>query len=140
VIKITIEPQHVAGIMKRDWNRVLAAGLKGMGESWHLRYLARHFEPSAVRRYGYAPRSAGYRKRKRRIKGHDRPLVWSGRSERLASMRRVRATSKGVSVIVYAPQLNRRKLAKEVTTVIVQEIGVLNRQIEKYIARRMPAV
>ena len=140
MVKVTVTPAKPAGMMKRDWNKVLKGALGRMGTGWHSLYMPRKFEPSAVCRYGYRPRSIGYNKRKLRIKGHKNPLVWSGRSKRLTSIRKVRATSKGSRVIMNAPQLNRRKLRLELIKVIVREVVVLSRRAGKYVNRKLKPV
>ena len=75
-----------------------------------------------------------------RIKGHNDPLVWSGRSRRLASIRKVRATSRGARVILNAPALNRMKRQKELTRVIPREMLVLSRRLDRFINRRLKPV
>jgi hypothetical protein len=67
-------------------------------EVWHRRFRPLHFTEQASRRYGYTPRQGSgqppiiYRNgrpvrnnayiwRKKRLKGHTKPLVWSGDSE-----------------------------------------------------------
>lgn len=86
------------------------SAVKAMALAWHERYLPAHFTVSGGKKYGYQPRSGDneppripnpgysanralgfsspktivnpkYSWRKRRAKGHNRPLVYSGRSE-----------------------------------------------------------
>lgn len=45
---------------------------------WWLHLLPTKFIPSAVQRYRYKPRTRGYQIRKAKIKGHNRPMEWSG--------------------------------------------------------------
>ena len=52
-------------------------GLKSVGENWAAETMPGHFELPAMLKYGYAPRSARYMKRKARVKHHQRPLVYS---------------------------------------------------------------
>jgi hypothetical protein len=98
------------GTLNQDWAEARRRAFADMLLHWHKTYLPMHFEPSAMKRYGYQPRSgdnepprltrqtvtvAGkliektyanphYTWRKRREKRHNRPLVWSGESERVA--------------------------------------------------------
>lgn len=44
--------------------------------------MRQHFSTSAYQEYGYAPRSKGYQLRKAKKKGHQRPWVWTGETER----------------------------------------------------------
>jgi len=55
-------------------------GLEKAVLHWHRTYAKRHFWPSAKARYNYKDRSAAYERRKRRRFGHNKPLVWSGKS------------------------------------------------------------
>lgn len=61
----------------------------------HLEHrLPGHFSKGAERKYHYRNRTAKYLKRKRRLKGHDIPLVFTGRTRRdlMASKHRITAT------------------------------------------------
>lgn len=44
--------------------------------------LPKHFQPEAMNVYHYKRRTLKYQKRKIRVKGHNRPNVWSGRTLR----------------------------------------------------------
>ncbi len=62
--------------------------------------LGKHYRENAETRpgggYGYDPRNPEYVKRKQRVKGHRRPLVWSGRLQRFVrNNSRITATAKG---------------------------------------------
>jgi hypothetical protein len=59
---------------------------------WHESMMPGHFTHGAIIKYGYQRRSPGWEKRKRRLKGHNRPLVFSGRSRRQA-IRQVKLSS-----------------------------------------------
>lgn len=81
------------------------AGAEAMLKHWHAAYVPGHFQLSANKRYGYQarvgddeppkiPRQDGqpgarnnphYSWVKRRTKGHNRPLVFTGASERIAT-------------------------------------------------------
>jgi hypothetical protein len=138
--KITIVPEKAVQMAKRAFNRVVKDGFQRMGEEWHRFYEHKHFEEEAVRRYGYAPRSEKYERRKLRIKGHNDPLVWSGVSRRLASIVKVRATTAGASVVMNAPRLNMQRRASELTRVIPVELTVVDRRLARFIERKTPAV
>ncbi|HEX8914417.1 MAG TPA: hypothetical protein VF796_18865 [Humisphaera sp.] len=122
-VRITVEGGGVAGRAKRALSAATKAALEAAVRHWHATYLPGHFELTANRRYEYKPRkgdgeppsvpkaylrkdgTAGVRMvanpayswRKRRQKGHNRPLVWSGNLESAAkhsvrlSVRRVAA-------------------------------------------------
>lgn len=57
------------------------AALKDVGETWHRDKAPGHFQISAMNKYNYKTRTQLYLKRKAREKGHQRPLVWTGRFE-----------------------------------------------------------
>lgn len=77
------------------------------GKFWHRSHMPRHFAESAFARYKYQPRSKAYQKKKRSLKKHGRPLVWSGDTEQAVKRYRdVRATSKGARLVMNVPALN----------------------------------
>lgn len=110
-----------------------AAGNAAAVEYWHEAFMPLHFQETASRRYGYQPRrgsgeppylerktrysvharhqktirlpNPAYLWRKKREKGHTRPLVWSGRSEEAAKQVRITASSRrGVGVMFALPK------------------------------------
>jgi hypothetical protein len=126
--------------------------------AWHRLFVPEHFQTTANARYGYKARKGdneppelprtdskgrtrmvrnrAYTWRKRRQKGHNRPLVWSGASERLArAMIRVSGTSKQArGVLALLPryfyqyrldQGNRIDKADELLRTTPREIDVL---------------
>jgi len=62
-------------------------GFKNAVKFWQRMFAPGHFEPSARAKYHYRPRTASYEKRKKREKGHNVPLVWSGDSRRTVKTR-----------------------------------------------------
>jgi len=86
------------------------------GNFWHKFIMGKHFTRAGAREYGYKKRQqdivsaggtrrAGYETQKFRKFGHRRELVWSGESERSAKrIRDVRATSKGVRIVLHVPR------------------------------------
>ncbi len=61
---------------------LLSLSLKEAIAFWHKQFLPMHFTEAASQRYHYADRTRKYEERKARVKGHSRPLVWSGDAER----------------------------------------------------------
>ena len=57
---------------------VTTKALMAVGRWWQGGPMEYHFEPFAVPKYGYKPRSYRYTMRKFKTFGHKRPLVWSG--------------------------------------------------------------
>jgi hypothetical protein len=126
--------------------------------SWHKLFVPEHFQTSANARYAYSPRKGdgepqfvpkvdskgrtkmvrnrAYSWRKRRQKGHNRPLVWSGQSERAATaMIRVSGNSRQArGVLAMLPRYfymyrldvgNRINKARELTKTTAAEVAVL---------------
>lgn len=54
---------------------------------WQRTIASGHFTPGARFKYRYKPRSKAYEARKKRVKGHNVPLVWSGASRRTVKSR-----------------------------------------------------
>ena len=107
--------------------------LKDSVEHWHGRFLPRHFTTSAYNSYRYTPRTDRYQKRKMRLKGHTRPLVFTGRMKKmLSSVFRVSGTSKKATISMNGPrymyQYHKSKVvdkAKEVTMTTKREEAAL---------------
>lgn len=103
-------------VLVREHNGLVKQANFATVAHWHATYMPGHFQVAAESQYGYRPRKGqnepamvpstrpgregrmmrnrGYWHRKRREKGHVRPLVWSGRSERAARQVRISGTSK----------------------------------------------
>lgn len=115
---------------------------------WWGRYLKRHFEPSAVMRYGYKKRTAKHQRRKSWMHGHQRPLEWSGTFRRLMEgvlpptkivAGEIRATWAGMPRYIYYVSSiaagHKPDMRAEVTTVSGDEESVLAYQFERRMAR-----
>ena len=112
----------VPGVMsKADWNReILKPSYNTLGEVFWKDHLKVRFTREGAKLLNYAPRRGeepgttrkeffkSYTGRKLRSKGHTDPLRWSDDSYKLSRIRDVRATSKGVRVIIHSRGLNRR--------------------------------
>lgn len=80
--------------------------------------------------------------RKRSIRGHNLPLVWSGFSRNAALSRNVRATSSLTRVVIKAPALNFRtpggpNMREEVTSVIPSEEKVIEKEFLASVEREL---
>ncbi len=67
-----------------DFRKLLIRALRNVGERWWRKTMPKHFKPRASNAYGYRKRSAKYLRRKQREYGHQRPLVYTSRSETMA--------------------------------------------------------
>lgn len=93
-----------------QWRKATRRGLEIAVGYWHRRFMPNHFTVAGGKKYGYQPRKGdkeaptvpgkkgvrlnrAYSWLKRRYKGHWKPLVWSGQSERMAR-RMIKITSR----------------------------------------------
>lgn len=118
--------QKLPGLDAPGTRIALVRGNEAMGDKWVDDFLERHFEEEAMRRYGYQKRSGSgepptirrktrwavpdqYQKvinspnpkylwRKKREKGHTRPLVYSARSAAAAKLTKIDASSRRGSI------------------------------------------
>lgn len=141
-----------AGLPKRVFNNMKKDGMAAGMIWWHRYFRANHFTNKGAREYGYAKRQGepgrpaptrngkqkrSYTAEKVRRYGHSRPLVKTGRSEKLARIRDVRATSKGAKAVIHARTLNFRRpgsainMRKEMTKITPQEARVMIRVARK---------
>ena len=135
---------------KREFNNtVLKPAWEAVGAYWHRHMLPKHFTEQGAREYHYAKRTRNYQKRKRREKGHNLPLVWSGESRRMSRTRNVKATFKGVKVLVRAPGLNRIRRSKsgkginkrdELVRVTQREAGTLRDVWKRNVKMRIAGI
>lgn len=101
MIPVVVKLEHSAPTrtLKRDVREAQRVGFAAAAERWHSNTLPRHFDSGASMRYGYAPRTPRYDRRKMRVKGHRQPLVWSGTLMRSAlRSARISATPTGAVV------------------------------------------
>jgi hypothetical protein len=103
-----------------------------VGERWGERMRPKHFTHAGAREYGYEPRTASYRGRKRKAKGHMRPLVWSGTLESETEGFTTLPSTRGAKVRVPGRALNltnipnsRINIREEMSTVSRRERGEL---------------
>lgn len=148
MIKITLEPQSVPGLDRKSWGEVVARAMGLMGAYWHEFMRPKHFTHSGAALYGYSKRvgqgdgrrfSTSYTGRKLRKFGHTLPLVYTGRSRTLSSIRNITANSRGVTIRITAPTLNLRpkggriNMRKEMETVASSEMMVLDAEVGKWV-------
>jgi hypothetical protein len=97
----------VADTGKREFKRILKASLRDTLNYWHKRIFPRHFGVSAFTNYPhvYKRRTRDFTKRKRRERGHEKPLVYTGRMHRELVVRRpqVLGTTGRTRVVMRGP-------------------------------------
>lgn len=136
MIRVSITWQGAANIkgLARAMPTINRAAFVEALTFWHRHYRERHFTQSGARMYHYKGRTSAYRKRKRRLKGHGDPLVYSGASKRASQLRKVVATRKTGRVVMNMPNLNRAgrvglDLRGEMTRVHNEEQRVMVQEI-----------
>lgn len=123
VSKLTIYYRSMGAVprgLRRGMGGAIKAAYEATGLLWQQKFLPKHFETVAYKEYGYEPRAGlrpgdpkgkwfwrSYVGRKIRYLGHNRPLVYSGKSRERALAGRVIATKKEGRVTIPAPALNR---------------------------------
>ena len=97
--------------------------LQDMIVYWHRKFMPLHFKEGARRRYkGYGSSDANYARRKMRIYGHNKPLVFTGETEYLATRTiRTSGTAKKATGYINAPALNFRRLRNFLVATTVRE-------------------
>jgi len=115
---------------QRFVRKVTRAGFQAMGDYWAKRMLPTHFKVHAFHEYAaYKPRAAKYVRWKRAHVGHNRPLVLSGDTERMARAgATVRAVYNRVRITMPVPSYFKKHPAgsqinkpEELTDVSVKE-------------------
>jgi len=81
-------------VTARTHSRIMRDALRELMVDHVEHRLPGHFVPGADRKYHYRIRTRKYLDRKRRLKGHNIPLVFTGRTRRdlIASKHRITAT------------------------------------------------
>ena len=153
MIRGTIQYQRSPAATAKLFRAAMAVGNGAAVEHWNEKFRPLHFTVQGGRRYGYKPRKgddepprllmrAGgrtianphYSWRKRRQMRHNKPLVWSGRSELLSKAMRVTSSSRrGVGAFVALPKyfyqyrkdLNQPDKAAELVTTVHDEVEEL---------------
>ena len=138
--------------MKRGLPKIVKQALSEAGGLWHRRYLPMHFHAGAGNRYKYAPRTRKYLRRKQRLKGHRRPLEFSGDLKReLTRKATLSGTSKRVRVVMdpgrawyatrkWTSRTTMPDMPTEITATTRREEQKIARVVEVLTARRLNEV
>ena len=151
IIKYTGMPLQPKGIARKRMNDILRGAWFRVGAHWHKKMRPKHFTHRGAREYGYKPRggeagsgrkfTCSYTSRKLRLKGHTRPLEFTGESRKLTEIRDVRATPKGVRIVMGANRFNFRAsinaphMRDEMTTVSASEQRVIEKLLKRLVER-----
>ena len=107
----------VPGVMRREQNALSKDAWDGAGYHWGEEFREKHFTEAGAAEYGYRRRTAKYEKRKERLYGHRRPLVYTGESEQRSGAYTVRTQRNGVTVSMSVPAINFSKRGDELKAV-----------------------
>lgn len=95
-------------------------------DHWHETFAPLHFREDTTSRYSLMPNTLRYQRRKQRVKGHNRHLVWSGYTQRTALRSiRVSGTSKRAAGYLQARVLNFRDKYLDLVKVRQDEANAL---------------
>lgn len=143
--------------MAKQGRGILKAAWHDLGVTWHRELRPKHFTAAGAREYKYQPREGepgkpgrtrgrSYLRRKQRMFGHTLPLVFTGELRSLTRIRDVRATAKGVRVVMQANKANWRRspgapnMAAELRTISSAENRKLQRQLNDTVNRGFAAI
>ena len=138
---------HSPKMPRRDQNAILRDSYEDLGGQFREKNLPRRFTVAGGRMLGYAKRSPRHEKNKRRLFGHNLPMVHTGDSRRraLSSLTRIVArATKGegkLELRLNVPTLNFRRakgpnLREEIERIATREIGPLERHLENVTTQR----
>lgn len=150
MIPITVDTRSTTRLSKAEWVKASNGAWTDAAAFWHERLLGKHFTTAAVSEYGYQPRKRRYQIVKAKAKGHQRPLVWSGETERQVKRRRevktvrARGDKTGAAVVrlqtpryVTRPWRGRPPLPLEVARVSERDAAELGRVIEQTVVQAL---
>jgi len=150
VLRANIELMGGYEALRKRTPRIVKEALAEAAAYWHKKFAPRHFRSGAATRYGYTPRSENWRRRKRRVKGHALPLVWTGRTKRqVTRAARLTGTSRAITLnmhveryIFYRKHSARGEInmAAEITRIISPEKREIRRHMDRVLERGLSGV
>lgn len=142
IAKTIITYTNSGNLMKRELARLTKEGLREVGTLWWKNYMPGHFELSAKQKYEYRDRTKKYMITKSRIKGHGRPLEFTGdMKKQMMRMARLSGTSKKVTVTMTAPTYAKyHNKLREVTKVTHGEALELAHAIERFLQWKLESL
>ena len=137
----------------RHFPKIMREELGEEGRRWWRSTLPGHFTPSGAIKYDYQPRSVAYLIKKKRVKGHQDPIVWSGETKSMVT-RMVRITSKSTpfgseatialmgpkQLFAYRKDYKQPDKADELTTVTSEEQNEMSRRLVDKVKGRLAAL
>lgn len=129
---------------KRDLNQIMKEAWQKAGILYHRKMLPKRFTEEGGRELHYRGRTPKYMRRKKALKGHRLPFVWSGVTRDMSKLEDIRPYSVGgeggVKIVTHSRVLNfNPELLREFTSISEGERrqieGLLQKEIERGIAR-----
>jgi len=143
-INVELKFDGALALSRKKFNDTLKQEYEEIGLTWHKKHRPRHFTLDGARRYGYAKRSRGYNRSKKRQFGHTLPLVKTGKSRaRATQISRIKPTRTNVSVSVpvrtfnFRPANSNVNMRKEFSTIARDEVQVYERQFKRNVERKL---
>ena len=156
--KITFDPP--AKKYSRKLKNVTRAAHYAVAHAWWRQFAALHFKEGAAARYGYKPRTPGYKNRRRYIRRYARArgvfIVYSGKPRdllltgvtrmKVLARPNIKAFPTRATHTMYTPGYIRNhpklgnQMAREVLKITPQEMRVLNQVAEKTAAAELKKI
>jgi hypothetical protein len=129
----------------RTVNRLITHEFAKQGRYWHRVIRPRHFNRGAFQRYSsYKKRRRSTSRRKQRTKGHQKPLVKSGRTYAETNNHRIQATRNGVTIFYssaktlnFKPRGSEINMRQEFEEVSGSEVQTMTRNMSNSISRKL---
>lgn len=150
MIPTAINVRSTSKLNRRAFQETSKEAWGDAADFWHARLLPEKFKVVAVSRYGFQQRAKGYMIAKARAKGHQKPLVWSGETQRQVLRKRdvrtvrARGASSGAAVVkltvpgyVTRPWKNRPNMQAELAVLDDRDARALGEVIRETVARSL---
>lgn len=145
MIRGTVVIQASPRGMAKQFRNLVKEGLQDLVSNvWHRLILPGHFEPSAKRKYKYAPRSVKYLRYKAKKKPMAGPLEFSGRSKEMLTRKiRVSGTAKRARGVMRAPRYfymtpaNQPNKPEELLAVNKKEVRTMAEMLNRRVTKRL---
>lgn len=134
-----VEVEGALALKPGEYRALLGEAYAAAMIRWHGEVFPERFREDAYQRFGIRPRSLEYVRRKRRVKGHNRPMEWTGETRRQATARfTVTSSSRQASGRMDVPAYvfyvkDGRRVSEELSDLIPRE----QRQIRDFVAQEV---
>jgi len=134
--KLTLD--GIAGMKKRELNQIMKEAWGKAGVLYHQRMLPKRFTEEGARELHYTGRSSQYQRRKKAVRGHNLPFVWTGTTRDMSRFEDIRPYSVGgqggVRIVTHTRVLNfNPRLLEEFTSMSAAERREIEQLLQKEI-------